>query len=65
MEYHPPWDLATGNGEKVEEEAEVVVSAVLDHVVGAAVEASWTLHFLERSFVVLPFFPTQIELCSP
>ena len=57
MEYHPPWDPATGSGEKVEEEAEVVVSAVLDHVVGAAVEVSWTLvHFLERSFVVLPFF---------
>ena len=54
MEYHPPWDPATGNGEKAEE-AEVVVSAVLDHVVGAAVEVSWNLHFLERSFVVLPF----------
>ena len=45
MEYHPPWDPATGNGEKAEE-AEVVVSAVLDHVVGAAVEVSWNLHFL-------------------
>ena len=55
MEYHPPWDPAPGNGEKAEE-AEVVVSAVLDHVVGAAVEVSWTLHFLDRSVVVLPFF---------
>ena len=37
MESHHPWP--TGNGEKEEEEAELVAGAVLDHVIGAAVEA--------------------------